>query len=85
VILCPNYGSGDDCKKCKADDNDDEANVDGLLLLELRWHIIRYLNALETVMIAWQHQIVHEDTILDNFHIFMTRKTKEIYWKTLEK
>ena len=41
--------------------------VDGKILTELRWHVITYLNTLETIMISWQLGIVDRDTIEEQF------------------
>jgi hypothetical protein len=67
VTLCPNHGKEHDCKKCKETKS---LEVSDLLLQELRWHIICYLNALETVMIAWKHKSVYDETILEQFSSF---------------
>jgi len=34
---------------------------------ELRWHVITYLNALESVLVAWQYSIVDRDIIEHQF------------------
>jgi energy-converting hydrogenase A subunit M len=49
-VICPNRKNN--CHKCET------LIVDGLLLLELRWHIIRYLNSLETALLAWRYEVV---------------------------
>ena len=41
--------------------------VDGKILTELRWHVITYLNMLETVLVSWQLGIVDRDVIEEQF------------------
>ena len=41
--------------------------VDGKILTELRWHVITYLNTLETVLISWHLGIVDRETIEEEF------------------
>lgn len=45
--------------------------VDGLILSDLRWHVISYLNALETVMTAWHMGIVEKDIIEEQFQFLL--------------
>ncbi|MBQ2719033.1 MAG: hypothetical protein IJB94_02760 [Clostridia bacterium] len=49
--------------------------VDGKILTELRWHVITYLNTLETVLIAWDLGIVDRETIEEQFS-FLKDATK---------
>lgn len=52
---------------------DFEVNQNDLISLneahssELRWHVITYLNALETVLVAWQYSIVDREIIEHQF------------------
>ena len=62
------------CKFCPLDKEScnicslrDHTIVDGKILTELRWHVITYLNTLETVLIAWDLGIVDRKTIEDQF------------------
>lgn len=41
--------------------------VDGKILTELRWHVIAYLNTLETVLTAWDLGIVDRKTVEEQF------------------
>ncbi len=41
--------------------------VDGKILTELRWHVITYLNTLETILTAWDLGIVDRKTIEEEF------------------
>lgn len=41
--------------------------VDGKILTELRWHVVTYLNTLETLLIAWDLGIVDRGTIQEQF------------------
>lgn len=52
------------CPQCSLDDS---CSVDGKILTELRWHVITYLNTLETVLIAWDLGIVDRKTIEEQF------------------
>jgi len=58
--ICPL--SGDACSSCRGSNT-----VDGIPLDEFRWHVISYLNVLETVMISWQLGIVERTVIEDQF------------------
>lgn len=58
--LCENRNNHE-CVKCKS--NNGEFVVDGLLLTQLRWHIVSYLNAVEVIMVAWQQAVVDKDII----------------------
>lgn len=49
--------------------------VDGKILSELRWHVLTYLNTLETVMAAWHLGTVDRDTIQEQF-AFLTNPDK---------
>lgn len=52
------------CEKCTLK----ESNVvDGKILTELRWHVITYLNTLETLMVSWHLATVDRKTIEEQF------------------
>lgn len=52
------------CEKCSLRDSE---LVDGKILTELRWHVITYLNTLETILISWDLGIVDKETIENQF------------------
>lgn len=52
------------CNECKLKNSN---VVDGKILTELRWHVITYLNTLETVLISWDLGIVDRKTIEEQF------------------
>jgi len=54
------------CDKCQKDDRG-EYTVEDRQLLELRWYIISYLNALEAVLVAWQQGAVDRRIIEREF------------------
>ena len=54
----------DMCDSCSLKNS---TTVDGKILTELRWHVVTYLNTLETVMIAWHLGIVDKETIEEQF------------------
>lgn len=56
--------SKDDCPNCKIATS---KRVEGKILNELRYHVISYLNMLETVMVSWHLGIVDQETIEDEF------------------
>lgn len=60
--FCPLKES--DCAECSLKTTN---NVNGKILSELRWHVITYLNTLETVLIAWDLGIVDRKTIEEQF------------------
>lgn len=60
--FCPM--SNEMCETCSLKSSN---TVDGKILTELRWHVITYLNTLETIMISWQLGIVDRDTIEEQF------------------
>lgn len=53
--------SKDDCPNCKITTS---KRVEGKILNELRYHVISYLNMLETVMVSWHLGIVDQETIM---------------------
>lgn len=53
-----------DCNNCSLKNSN---KVDGKILTELRWHVITYLNTLETVLIGWDLGIVDKKTIEEQF------------------
>lgn len=64
----------DICKFCPLEKNQcaecslkNSNKVDGKILTELRWHVINYLNTLETVLIAWDLGIVDRKTVEEQF------------------
>lgn len=68
----------EDCTQCQPDG---KYVVDGMLLSELRWYVIMYLNMLETVMTAWNLKIVDEEEIL---HQFQYLYNSQMGWDALE-
>ncbi len=48
-------------------DNNNIINLNEAHSSELRWHVITYLNALETVLVAWQYSIVDREIIEHQF------------------
>ena len=69
--FCP-LGDGA-CQSCSL--REEGLKVDGKILTELRWHVISYLNTLETVLIAWDLGIVDSATIEAQFQ-FLRATTK---------
>ena len=73
----------DICKFCACKSNacmncgllNDGLIVDGKILSELRWHVITYLNTLETVLAAWHLGTVDRATIQEQF-AFLTNPDK---------
>ena len=60
-------------------------NENGHILLtesqaaELRWHIVSYLNSLETVLIAWQYSVVDREIIEHQFsYLFRPSEGHEV-------
>lgn len=53
-----------DCENCSARTKNE---VDGKILTELRWHVITYLNMLETVMVSWDLGVVDKEMIEEQF------------------
>ena len=45
--------------------------VDGKILNELRYHVICYLNMLETVMTSWDLGVVDRETIQEQFKFLL--------------
>ncbi|MBQ7036308.1 MAG: hypothetical protein IJN74_02330 [Clostridia bacterium] len=52
------------CDKCSLKDS---SIVDGKILTELRWHVVTYLNTLETLMVSWHLGIVDRKVIEEQF------------------
>jgi len=78
--ICPHYEKCKEASKilkskqlCKQKSKE-TFTVDGDLLFDLRWNVMRYLNTLESVFLAWQIGIIDE-SIIDNQ--FQYLKTKE--------
>ena len=71
------------CKFCPLDKNascdtcslKDQKKLDGKILTELRWHVISYLNTLETILVAWDLGIVDRETIEQQFSFLQNPKT----------
>ena len=63
--ICGIVGT-EECQLCK-NKTDDQYEVAGKQLLELRWHIISYLNTLETVLVAWQQGTVDREIVEHEF------------------
>lgn len=71
--FCPlNY---EECENCSLKKDDTEYLLDGKILTELRWHVITYLNTLETVMTAWHIGAVDREIIEEQFQ-FLTDADK---------
>lgn len=78
-----NTTKSDICKFCAKKENacadcglmNDGITVDGKILSELRWHVVTYLNTLETVMAAWHLGTVDRATIQEQF-AFLTNPDK---------
>ncbi len=64
-----------DCNECSLKNEHGEYVLDGKILTELRWHVITYLNTLETVMVAWHIGAVDRDIIEEQFQ-FLTDANK---------
>lgn len=45
--------------------------VDGQILSELRWHVVTYLNALETVMASWHMGTVEAEVVEEQFSFLL--------------
>lgn len=58
------------CELAKSNENG-QWIVDGRILRELRWHVVSYLNALETVFVSWH---------LGLFVLSEVQKPKNAYW-----
>lgn len=56
-----------DTEKCENCTLKDSNTIDGKILTELRWHVITYLNTLETLMVSWHLGIVDKKTIEEQF------------------
>lgn len=54
-----------ECEKCSL--KEDSTLVDGKIHTELRHHVMKYLNTLETIMVAWQLGIIDRKTIEEQF------------------
>jgi len=90
--LCPRFESctpgGKDNKSdetfhefCKCPGEYTEYVIGDDLLYTLRWHVMRYLNTLESVLLTWQLGIVDQDIIEEQFQ-FLNRKSQKS--RTLE-
>ncbi len=64
-----------ECEKCSLNKEQGDYVLDGKILTELRWHVITYLNTLETVMVAWHIGAVDRETIEEQFK-FLTDPDK---------
>lgn len=53
------------CENCSL--QEDGTTVDSAILDELRWHVVSYLNTLETLMVAWDLAIVDRQTIEEQY------------------
>lgn len=67
-MLCSICGMAEteECASCK-NNAAEHYEVSGKQLLELRWHIISYLNTLETVLVAWQQGTVDKKIVEHEF------------------
>ena len=66
------------CNKCL---NGDKFKLAGAQLSEFRWYVVRYLNMLESVMTAWNLNIVDRQEIEDQFQYLYN---PERGWDVLE-
>lgn len=57
------------CCKCELSHPHENGQwiVDGRILRELRWHIVSYLNALETLFVSWHLGLLDDSTIEEQF------------------
>lgn len=57
------------CHNCSLSKSNENGQwiVDGRILRELRWHIVSYLNALETVFVSWHLGLLDDATIEEQF------------------
>lgn len=67
------------CKKCIIDK--DKFRLAGAQLSEFRWYVVGYLNMLESVMTAWNLNIVDREEIEDQFQYLYN---PERGWNALE-
>jgi hypothetical protein len=66
--ICPYKNNSYCSEKCKdVPIPNDGFTVSGLQLSELRWYIVQYLNSLESIMLAWQQNIVDREMIEEEF------------------
>ncbi len=67
-MLCSICGMANtnECSSCQKNSSE-LYEVSGKQLLELRWHIISYLNTLETVLVAWQQGTVDKKIVEHEF------------------
>jgi hypothetical protein len=66
-IICPDKDNVR-CLKCKQNlELSNKITIEGYHIFILRWLIIKYLNSLEVIMIAWQQGIVDSDIIEQEF------------------
>lgn len=74
--VCPNLHA-----ECKQNPETGLYVIKGMLLTELRWYVIEYLNMLETIMAAWSLGIVDRDTIFQQYSYLYC---EEKGWNVLE-
>lgn len=55
------------CDNPRVEAEDDECRVHGELLNILRWHVISYLNILETTLLSWKLEIANREIIENEF------------------
>jgi len=81
--ICPNTNicNKDETKGKELCLESSEYWVKGELLYDLRWRVMRYLNTLESVLLAWQLGIVDQATLKDQFRFLNRKSQKE---RTLE-
>ena len=67
----------------KSKKSDNQYEVSGFILSELRWHITSYLNSLEVVAISWQQGLVDRNVLIDQFSFLVSngRNAMEKYRK----
>lgn len=65
----------EECGNCSLNKNGNKYLLDGKILTELRWHVVTYLNTLETVMVAWHIGAVDRGIIEEQFQ-FLTDTDK---------
>lgn len=61
--FCP-LSHQDKCSECSLSKSN---IVDGKILTELRWHVITYLNTLETILVSWHLGIVDQEMVEEEF------------------
>lgn len=63
--ICKFCPLGEQCDSCSLKSSNTD---DGKILTKLRWHVITYLNTLETILVSWDLGIVDKKTVEEQFH-----------------